>query len=284
MISRIIIVLFAVCLFPLSANAQYVQSNVIDDVLYFVVKNEVTESIRIKDAQILASNKVREVLISNDSKKPIGKLLINNFGYTEDFYTYNDTSGMIEVHWRFGYDVNNNMTSASLRKGRQRINYILSYENNQLASIHKDSAGVEGRYDFTYTDGIIYKITVLNFTVDTSTTNYYLNYDDKKRPVSIFIKIGDGSRNEILSEIIYQNSTVHIHNLSLPDIAYDFQNERISNYTTTIVYDNPASAIVRKEKTEYEYFYSDNGLIKSIEVKFPNGKQIYTEHYEYTFR
>ena len=132
MISRVIIILFAVYLIPLPASAQYYQSNVIDEVLFFVVKNEVTKSIRTKDAQILASNKVREVLISNDSKKPVGKLLINNFGFAEDFYTYNDTSGMIETHWRFGYDVNNNMTSASLRKGRQRINYILSYDSTRI--------------------------------------------------------------------------------------------------------------------------------------------------------
>ena len=226
MISRVIIILFAVYLIPLPASAQYYQSNVIDEVLFFVVKNEVTKSIRTKDAQILASNKVREVLISNDSKKPVGKLLINNFGFAEDFYTYNDTSGMIETHWRFGYDVNNNMTSASLRKGRQRINYILSYENNMLAGIHSDSAGVESRYDFVYVDGKIFKVTLRNLVNDATGAKYFFNYDNAGDLISVL----NESRDAELFRVTYGDSYVRIDNISSKAISYQVKNERIDYY------------------------------------------------------
>ena len=276
MISRVIIILFAVYLIPLPASAQYYQSNVIDEVLFFVVKNEVTKSIRTKDAQILASNKVREVLISNDSKKPVGKLLINNFGFAEDFYTYNDTSGMIETHWRFGYDVNNNMTSASLRKGRQRINYILSYENNMLAGIHSDSAGVESRYDFAYVDGKIFKVTLLNLAKDTTGAKYFFNYDNAGELISVL----NESRDEELFRVTYGNSYLRIDNISSKAISYQIKNDRIDYYS---IVNSNASADIDKDDLTKEYIYSSKGLIEKIFVKSPVGKPLRTEEYEYNY-
>lgn len=276
MISRVIIILFAVYLIPLSANAQYYQSNVIDEVLFFVVKNEVTKSIRTKDAQILASNKVREVLISNESKKPVGKLLINNFGYVEDFYTYNDTSGMIETHRRFGYDVNNNMTSASLRKGRQRINYILSYDNNMLTGIHSDSAGVESRYDFVYVDGKIFKVTLLNLAKDTTRAKYFFNYDNAGELISVL----NESRDAELFRVTYGDSYVRIDNISSKAISYQVKNERIDYYS---IVNSHASADIDKDDLTKEYIYSSKGLIEKIFVKSPVGKPLGTEEYEYNY-
>lgn len=274
--SRVIIILFAVYLIPLSANAQYYESNVIDDVLFFVVKNEVSKSICIKDAQILASNKVREVLISNDSKKPVGKLLINNFGFAEDFYTYNDTSGMIETHWRFGYDVNNNMTSASLRKGRQRINYILSYENNMLAGIHSDSAGVESRYDFAYVEGKIFKVTLLDLAKDTTGAKYFFNYDNAGELISVL----NESRDEELFRVTYGNSYLRIDNISSKAISYQIKNDRIDYYS---IVNSNASADIDKDDLTKEYIYSSKGLIEKIFVKSPVGKPLGTEEYEYNY-
>ncbi len=276
MISRAIIILFAVYLIPLSANAQYYESNVIDEVLFFVVKNEVTKSILTKDAQILASNKVREVLISNDSKKPVGKLLINNFGFAEDFYTYNDTSGMIETHWRFGYDVNNNMTSASLRKGRQRINYILSYENNMLASIHSDSAGVESLYDFAYVDGKIFKVTLLNLAKDTTGAKYFFNYDNAGELISVL----NESRDAELFRVTYGDSYLRIENISSKATSYHIKNERIDYYS---IVNSNASADMDKDDLTKEYIYSSKGLIEIIFVKSPLGKPLRTEEYEYNY-
>ncbi len=276
MISRVIIILFAVYLIPLSANAQYYQSNVIDEVLFFVVKNEVTKSIRTKDAQILASNKVREVLISNESKKPVGKLLINNFGYVEDFYTYNDTSGMIETHRRFGYDVNNNMTSASLRKGRQRINYILSYDNNMLAGIHSDSAGVESRYDFAYVEGKIFKVTLLDLAKDTTGAKYFFNYDNAGELISVL----NESRDEELFRVTYGNSYLRIDNISSKAISYQIKNDRIDYYS---IVNSNASADIDKDDLTKEYIYSSKGLIEKIFVKSPVGKPLRTEEYEYNY-
>ncbi len=276
MISRVIIILFAVYLIPLSANAQYYESNVIDDVLFFVVKNEVSKSICIKDAQILASNKVREVLISNDSKKPVGKLLINNFGFAEDFYTYNDTSGMIETHWRFGYDVNNNMTSASLRKGRQRINYILSYENNMLADIHSDSAGAESRYDFAYVEGKIFKVTLLDLAKDTVVAKCYFNYDNAGDLISVL----NESRDAELFRVTYGDSYVRIDNISSKAISYQVKNERIDYYS---IVNSNASADIDKDDLTKEYIYSSKGLIEKIFVKSPVGKPLRTEEYEYNY-
>ncbi|MBP9096263.1 MAG: hypothetical protein KBG21_06615 [Ignavibacteria bacterium] len=274
--SRVIIILFAVYLIPLSANAQYYQSNVIDEVLFFVVKNEVSKSICIKDAQILASNKVREVMISNESKKPVGKLLINNFGYAEDFYTYNDTSGMIETHWRFGYDVNNNMTSASLRKGRQRINYILSYENNMLAGIHSDSAGVESRYDFAYVEGKIFKVTLLDLAKDTTGAKYFFNYDNAGELISVL----NESRDEELFRVTYGNSYLRIDNISSKAISYQIKNDRIDYYS---IVNSNASADIDKDDLTKEYIYSSKGLIEKIFVKSPVGKPLRTEEYEYNY-
>ncbi len=276
MMSRVIIILFAVYLIPLSANAQYYQSNVIDEVLFFVVKNEVSKSICIKDAQILASNKVREVMISNESKKPVGKLLINNFGYAEDFYTYNDTSGMIETHWRFGYDVNNNMTSASLRKGRQRINYILSYENNMLAGIHSDSAGVESRYDFAYVEGKIFKVTLLDLAKDTTGAKYFFNYDNAGELISVL----NESRDEELFRVTYGNSYLRIDNISSKAISYQIKNDRIDYYS---IVNSNASADIDKDDLTKEYIYSSKGLIEKIFVKSPVGKPLRTEEYEYNY-
>ena len=276
MISRVIIILFALYLIPLPASAQYYQSNVIDDVLFFIVKNEVTKSIRTKDAQILASNKVREVLISNESKKPVGKLLINNFGYAEDFYTYNDTSGMIETHWRFGYDVNNNMTSASLRKGRQRINYILSYENNMLAGIHSDSAGVESRYDFAYVEGKIFKVTLLDLAKDTTGAKYFFNYDNAGELISVL----NESRDEELFRVTYGNSYLRIDNISSKAISYQIKNDRIDYYS---IVNSNASADIDKDDLTKEYIYSSKGLIEKIFVKSPVGKPLGTEEYEYNY-
>lgn len=275
MISRLIIILFAVCLFPLSANAQYEQTSVIDDVLFFIVKNEVTKSVRIKDAQILVSNKVREVMINNESKKPIGKLLINNFGYAEDFYTYNDASGMIEVHWRLGYDVNNNLTSASLRKGRLRVNYILSYENNQLSSIHSDSAGVESQYDFAYVEGKIFKVTLLNLVKDTIAAKYYFNYDNTGQLTSVLNESRDGE----LLRITYNNSFIRIDNLTTEAITYEIKNERIDRYSA--VYDHSSGE--SKDDFIKDYIYSSNGLIERVFVKSLMGVPIRTEEYEYNY-
>ena len=274
--SRVIIILFAVYLIPLSANAQYYQSNVIDEVLFFVVKNEVSKSICIKDAQILVSNKIREVMISNESKKPVGKLLINNFGFAEDFYTYNDTSGMIETHWRFGYDVNNNMTSASLRKGRQRINYILSYENNMLSGIHSDSAGVESRYDFVYVDGKIFKVTLLNLAKDTTGAKYFFNYDNAGELISVL----NESRDEELFRVTYGDSYVRIDNISSKAISYQIKNDRIDYYS---IVNSNASADIDKDDLTKEYIYSSKGLIEKIFVKSPVGKPLRTEEYEYNY-
>ena len=276
MMSRVIIILFAVYLIPLSANAQYYQSNVIDEVLFFVVKNEVSKSICIKDAQILVSNKIREVMISNESKKPVGKLLINNFGFAEDFYTYNDTSGMIETHWRFGYDVNNNMTSASLRKGRQRINYILSYENNMLSGIHSDSAGVESRYDFVYVDGKIFKVTLLNLAKDTTGAKYFFNYDNAGELISVL----NESRDEELFRVTYGDSYVRIDNISSKAISYQIKNDRIDYYS---IVNSNASADIDKDDLTKEYIYSSKGLIEKIFVKSPVGKPLRTEEYEYNY-
>lgn len=275
MINRVIIILFAVYLIPLSASAQYYQSNVIDEVLFFIVKNEAAKSIRIKDAQILASNKVREVLMSNNSKKPVGKLLINNFGYAEDFYTYNDTSGMIESHWRFGYDVNNNMTSASLRKGRLRVNYILSYENNKVSGIHSDSAGVESRYDFAYVDGKIFKVTLLNLAKDTTGAKYFFNYDNTGELISVL----NESRDAELFRITYNNSVIRIDNLTSEAITYEIKNERIDRYSA--VYDH--SSDESKDDFIKDYIYSSNGLIERVFVKSLMGKPVGTEEYEYNY-
>lgn len=276
MINRVIIILFAVYLIPLSASAQYYQSNVIDEVLFFIVKNEAAKSIRIKDAQILASNKVREVLMSNNSKKPVGKLLINNFGYAEDFYTYNDTSGMIESHWRFGYDVNNNMTSASLRKGRLRVNYILSYENNKVSGIHSDSAGVESRYDFVYVDGKIFKVTLLNLAKDTTGAKYFFNYDNTGELISVL----NESRDAELFRVTYGDSYLRIENISGKAISYQIKNDRIDYYS--IVNNNP-SADIDKDDLTNEYIYSTKGLIEKVIVKSPVGKPLRTEEYKYNF-
>lgn len=275
MISRLIIIILAVYLFPLSANAQYYQSNVIDDVLFFIVKNELTGTVRIKDAQILASNKVREVMINNESKKPIGKLLINNFGYTEDFYTYNDTSGMIEVHWRFGYDVNNNLTSASLRKGRLRVNYILSYENNQLASIHSDSAGVESQYDFAYVEGKIFKVTQLDLVRETVGAKYYFNYDNDGQLRSLL----NESRDIELFRITYKNTNIRIDDLITRAVRYDVNDGRINNYSE--VHGN--SPDTKGMDYVKDYIYSSNGLIERVFIKSLMGKPIYTEEYEYNY-
>ncbi len=82
------IIIIFILIYSQEISAQYYENSLIKNVPYFVAKCEVNKSIRDKDAEILASNKVREVWLKNNDSKPIGKLVVNAFGYIEDFYTY----------------------------------------------------------------------------------------------------------------------------------------------------------------------------------------------------
>lgn len=266
--------------FSSDLNAQYYENNLITNVPLFVAKSEMNKFIRTKDAEILASNKVKEVRLKNEESKPIGKLVVNASGYIEDYFSYNEATEIIEVHWRFGYDVNNNMTSANLRAGRQRINYILTYENNLLASIHCDSAGIESRYDFAYVDGKIFKMTLLDVTNDTVKEKYYFDYDSEARLTSV----KEESSAEKMIDIAYRKNKIVFTARNSPAETITLIGERILDETYKYHYDsNPKSAVYRVYYTSNNYTFLENGLIEKLELTDATEKKIFTQYYEYTF-
>lgn len=274
-----IIILFIIILSS-ELSAQYYENNLIKSVPLFTAKCEVNKFIRIKDAEILASNKVREVRLKNEENKPIGKLVVNAFGYIEDYYIYNEVTEIIETHWRFGYDVGNNLTSANLRAGRLRINYILTYENNQLASIHCDSAGIESQYDFAYVDGKIFKITLLDLTNNIEKEKYYFDYDADAGLISV----KEGSSAEKMIEITYGKNKITFAARNSPVEIITFNDERILNETFKYNFDsNPKSAVYRAYYTTYKYSFLENGLIEKLELTDTSKKIIFTQNYEYVF-
>jgi hypothetical protein len=260
-------------------HAQYYEKNVVDNVTHFIVSREVNKSLLNKDAQILSANKVNLALIKTDEKKTIGKLLINNLGFIEDYYAFDSETETIIQHWRYSYDANNNMTSAYLRAERLRINYTFTYENNLLASIHCDSAGTESQYDFAYENGKILKVTLLDLTKDTVAAKYFFNYDSAGKLESV----SDENNETVFFKITYKDNEVTISNGSLFSDSYRFEEERLKSSTRNYHKEfNPKSAVVRKYIIIDNFFYSSNGLIEKIVTNFPAGKA-FTQNFEYEF-
>lgn len=274
------IILLFILIFSQEISAQYYENNLINNIPNFIAKSEVNKFIRDKDAQILASNKVREVHLKNEEKKPIGKLVINASGFIEDYYSYNEVTEIIEVHWRFGYDVNNNMTSANLRAGRMRINYILTYENNLLASVHCDSAGMQSQYDFAYVDGKIFKVTLLDLTNDTVKEKYYFDYDSEVRLTGVK---EESSADKMIS-ISYGKNKITISARNFPVETIILNDDRIIDETYKYNYDsNPKSAVYRAYYTSNNYTFLENGLIEKLELTNATEKKIFTQYYEYVY-
>lgn len=262
-----------------SARAQYYDNYVINDAPSFIVLNTVNKSIRDKDAELLKNNMVREIFIKDKNNKPVRKMLINNFGYIEDYYTYNAETEAIKTHWRLGYSADNILTAASLREGRLRVNYILSYENDRLASIHVDSAGAESQHDFAYSpEGRIIKTTRLDLQRDTISSVSYYNYDSKGR----LINVTDESKKIFLFEINYDNNSFRISRDGLSGKEFELDDNRIAKISYTADVKEAEGKKVNIFKTTEKFIYDSRGLVSEVYMKTnESGKE--SEKYEYSF-
>ncbi len=274
-ISSLIIIFYS------DVKAQYYENYIIYDVTRFIVKNSANKNIRDKDAEVLKQNKVNEVWIKNEESKPVGKLLVNNSGYIEDYYTFDSVTEAIVTHWRYGYDANNNLAAASLREGRLRLNYYFSYENNLLASIHIDSAGVESQYDIAYSPaGEIIKTTLLDLTQDTVAGINFYTYDSEGR----LAYVSNEARDLILYQVNYSENSFRI---SIPFLFEDFfktADGRIEEETYSFTGKKHTS---RKRLTDEiifaaKYSFNEKGLIDNVKVKSSKTVET-TKYYEYGY-
>ncbi len=268
------------CLISITANAQYSDNYLIDDLQIFIVKNVVNKNIRDKDAEVLHTNKVKEVYIKNEDGIVSTILLINNFGFIEEYITFNEQTDLMESQWRFGYDANNNMTAASQKEGRIRINYIFTYENNLIASIYCSSDGKETQYDFAHMpDGKIMKMTLLEFQTYTKLDVNYFNYDSDGK----FINLTDENQN-ILYETTYDNNTVNIRNTGSFKNTYTYLADRITEESYTFYSKRHLGVTKQIDAINFteKYSYDEKNLVKDVQLKSSKTSES-KETYEYVY-
>lgn len=271
-----------------SVNAQYLENYLVDDVPAFIVKSIVNKNIRDKDAETLRKNNVKEVLIKNEEGKIISKLLVNHFGYIEEYISFNSETQRMEAQWRFGFDDNNNMTAATRREekagGRIRVNHIFTYENNLLASVLRDSSGNETQYDFAHSpDGKITKITLLEFTNYTKVYADIFNYDSEGRLIGFSSEEG----GEKIYEVSYDYNSVSISSNSLQNLlndTYTFEGDRITeeSYSLYIMPTDVSSPQAEPVSFTEKYSYDEKSLIKDVKLKSSKTSES-METYEYVF-
>ncbi|MBS1494765.1 MAG: hypothetical protein JST55_14715 [Bacteroidetes bacterium] len=272
---KIKLLLILISLFSISSvsYAQYYQSTMIEYAPLFIIKNSVNKEIRDADAEVLKTNKVKEVLVKNDAGKYTHKMLVNNFGYIEDYMLFDPVDERLTAQWRFGYDANTNLTAVTRKEGRIRMSYIFTYEKNLLASIHIDSSGIESQYDFAYTsDNKITKATLLDLVKDTVAEKYFFGYDSYGR----LIKVNDEKKSDLLCDISYTDNSINIFIKDEYSFIYELKNKRISEELYSLLGLGPSNYSV-----VIKYFYDENGLITEVQKTMDN---IYTsEKYEYVF-
>lgn len=267
------ILIFLTSLIFSNAKAQYGEFYLFDNVPMYIINTFATAKLMLNDAEVLKGNKVMEVRVKNDSGKIITKMLINKFGYVEEYINYNPVEDRFTSQWRLGYDVNNNLTAVSKKEGRNRQNYILTYDNNRLASIHIDSLGIESQYDFARdSTGKLFKITLLDLVRDTVKEKYLLEYNSDGK----ITNLRDENKSNLQIDISYSESGFIVTTKDNSIITYKISNGRIQEKTYTLLNQNPGDYT---ENTKY--FYSDNGLISEVQKTMDN---IYIEYkYEYVF-
>lgn len=268
-----LIALLALCL---NGQAQYAEFYAIEVPERYVMTSLLFKDILLKDEEVMKANKVKEVLIKKDGKITT-KMLVNAEGYVEDYYTFNSETEAIEEHWRFGYGAGNILTSAYYRYKRERINYILSYENDRLASIHCDSSGKESQWDFAYNDNKITKMTLLNLQSDKAAGVYNFIYNKKGALEKLTDEAGEGysiknNKNSVI--IAYGNYFAN---------TYQFEDGRIKE--RTFEYQTKGElktqTYPKKITTSEEYFYNEKGLITESTANTSTGEK--KSEYEYSF-
>jgi hypothetical protein len=267
-----IILTFILFTLSLSAHAQIYENYLFEDVNLFIAKCSINKNIRDKDAEVLKQNNVKQVIIKNEDGKIVSKLLINRFGYIEEYNSFSGIDETLEAQWRFGYDDKNNLTAVSRREGRYRVNHIFSYENNLLASVQSDSNGVQFQADVAhYEDGRIMRVTSfqLDGTYELIKQNY--NYDSDNR-----LKIVSDENNEkIFYEISYKKNSVSINLPSIMKDTYKFKDDRITEEIYTFYTE-------KNIKAEQYYGYDEKGLVSAVKIRTSKTKPT-VESYEYVF-
>jgi len=268
---KLFLILFSVLIFT-GAEAQYYDNYLIENVPAFIVKTAVNKNIRDADAEVLKKNKVQEIRIKNSEGQYTHKLLINNFGYMEEYAEFNPAEDRLTAQWRLGYDVNNNLTAVTRREGRIRMGHILTYENNLLASIQVDSSGDQRQFDFAYSpDKKIMTVTLLDLAKDTTAEKYFFEYDAEGR----LLGVSDESKTNFICDITFDNNTINISVRGNYTLNYKTENNRITEESRSAFDSNPG------EYSTAKYFYGENGLI--TEVQRVKDNIFSTEKYEYVF-
>jgi len=260
-----------------SAHAQYSEFYIIDSPERYVMGTVLFKDVLLKDAELAKANRVKEMYIQKDGKI-LTKLLVNSEGYVEDYYTFNEETQAISTHWRFGYGAGNILTSAYYRYERKRINYILSYENNRLASIHCDSNGVESQWDIAYEGDKISKMTWLDLVNDKVRSVIYFNYDKKV----VLENISDESGNEMYKIIWKKNECTIKYTEEFSNI-YKFDNDRLTEriFKYMMKGDLSTQTYPKEIKTSESYIYDEKGLIKEAAMKSSSPDEKYEFVYNF---
>lgn len=273
---RIKIIFVFLFLIYLNARAQYAEFYTIEVPERYVMTSLLFKDILLKDAEVMKANKVKEVYIKSEGKIT-AKMLVNAEGYIEDYYTFNSETEAIEEHWRFGYGGGNILTSAYYRYNRERINYILSYENDRLASIHCDSSGKESQWDFAYEESKISKMTLLDLQSDKAAGVYNFIYNKKGALEKLTDEAGEGysiKNNKNSVTIAYGNYFANTYKFEEGRIK-----ERIFEYQTKG--ELKTQTYPKKIKTSEEYTYNEKGMITESTAKTSTGEE--KRVYEYSF-
>ncbi|MBS1516354.1 MAG: hypothetical protein JSS63_15080 [Bacteroidetes bacterium] len=271
------LILVLLLFISINARAQYAEFYAIEVPERYVMGTLLFKDILLKDAEVMKSNKVKEVYIKTGEKTE-EKMLVNSQGYIEDYYTFNPETDAIETHWRFGYGEGNILTSAYFRHARQRINYILSYENGRLAKINCDSAGTESQWSFEYEAGRMSKMIYTKSAFDSFALTYNFLYDAESRVISV--QTGDGEK---IYSITYDNSSLKISYGMIFSNKYKFKDERITEkvfeyQTKEYLQTQTPSKIIT---TQEEYIYNEKGLITESVIKSDSNEK--KSVFEYSF-
>lgn len=274
-IKKILVVLLLVMC--ANAHAQYSEFYIMDSPERYVMGTILFKDVLAKDADVMKANKVKEMYIQSNGKIT-SKMLVNTEGYVEDYYTFNEKTEAIMTHWRLGYGAGNILTSAYYRYERQRINYILSYENNRLASIHCDSNGVESQWNIAYEDDKIAKMTWLDLANDKVRSVIYFNYDKK----GALKNISDENEKEIF-RITWKKNECTIKYAEEFSNIYKFDNDRLTERIFRYrLKDDMSTNMYQKEiKTSEVYIYDEKGLIKEGTAKTSSSEEKYEFVYSF---
>jgi len=260
-------------------NAQYYDNCIVDNVNFFIAKNLANKNIRDADVKLLKENKVRIIKISTGEGKITGKVSVNLHGQIENYMVFDEADEMLEEEYRFGYDMEGNLVSCTVKGDGISLSHIFTYENNMLASVDVDSLGFASQYVIARDEqNRILKTTLFDLQKDSLIQKYFYHYDENNR----VIKITDENYEQIFYKMSYGKNRVSVSIPLYITDSYEYENDRITNEAQEFPMKTSQSRKAGKITFTEKYSYLQNGLIESVKITgSKTGSTV--EKYEYAF-